>query len=108
MINNKEQRSWLERPIHPSLPALTNEIIIFAVVILAAIATRFYDLGTRVMSHDESLITYFSWLLYKGNGYQHTPMMHGRQRLSAYAHDARAAGILPDRNILFSFWPQRL
>ncbi|MBI3339649.1 MAG: TIGR03663 family protein [Chloroflexi bacterium] len=77
MINNKEQRSWLERPIHPSLPALTNEIIIFAVVILAAIATRFYDLGTRVMSHDESLITYFSWLLYKGNGYQHTPMMHG-------------------------------
>ncbi len=34
-------------------------------------------LGTRVMSHDESLHTYFSWLLYRGQGYQHTPMMHG-------------------------------
>ena len=29
------------------------------------------------MSHDESLHTYFSWLLYRGQGYQHTPMMHG-------------------------------
>jgi predicted membrane-bound mannosyltransferase/DNA-binding beta-propeller fold protein YncE len=29
------------------------------------------------MSHDESLHTYFSWLLFKGQGYQHTPMMHG-------------------------------
>ena len=29
------------------------------------------------MSHDESLHTYFSYLLYKGQGYQHTPMMHG-------------------------------
>ncbi|MFH2103896.1 MAG: glycosyltransferase family 39 protein [Chloroflexota bacterium] len=29
------------------------------------------------MSHDESLHTYFSWLLFQGNGYQHSPMMHG-------------------------------
>ena len=69
--------SWLERPIHPALPAITNEIAIFAGIILLAIITRFYDLGTRVMSHDESLHTYFSWLLYRGQGYQHTPMMHG-------------------------------
>ncbi len=73
-----EQKSnWLERPIHPALPSITNEIVIFAVVILLAIATRFYDLGTRVMSHDESLHTYFSWLLYRGQGYEHSPMMHG-------------------------------
>ncbi len=39
--------------------------------------TRFYNLEARVMSHDESLHTYFSWLLYRGQGYQHTPMMHG-------------------------------
>ena len=74
---NNEQTSWLQKPIHPSLPAITNEIALFAVIILLAIVTRFYDLGTRVMSHDESLHTYFSWLLYKGQGYQHTPMMHG-------------------------------
>ncbi len=73
----EQKRNWLERPIHSSLPALTNEIAIFAVVILLAFATRFYDLGSRVMSHDESLHTYFSWLLYRGQGYQHSPMMHG-------------------------------
>lgn len=74
---NNEQTPWLQRPIHPSLPAVTNEIALFAGIILLAIVTRFYDLGTRVMSHDESLHTYFSWLLYRGQGYQHTPMMHG-------------------------------
>ncbi|GAB1472469.1 hypothetical protein MASR2M66_33470 [Chloroflexota bacterium] len=71
------KRNWLDKPIHPSLPVLTNEIVLFAVILIAAIATRFYDLETRVMSHDESLHTYFSWLLYRGQGYQHSPMMHG-------------------------------
>ena len=69
--------SWLQRPIHPTMPVITNEVAIFAGIILLVIITRFYDLGTRVMSHDESLHTYFSWLLYRGQGYQHTPMMHG-------------------------------
>ena len=71
------KRNWLDRPIHPTLPAITNEIILFIVIILLAIVTRFYNLGARVMSHDESLHTYFSWLLYQGRGYEHTPMMHG-------------------------------
>ena len=73
----EQKQNWLERPIHPALPGLTNEIAIFIGVILLAIITRFYDLGTRVMSHDESLHTYFSWLLYRGQGYEHSPMMHG-------------------------------
>ena len=71
------KRNWLDRPIHPTLPAITNEIILFVVIILLAIATRFYNLGARVRSHDESWHTYFSWLLYQGRGYEHTPMMHG-------------------------------
>src|SRR5512134_1557603 len=69
--------AWLERPIHPALSAITIEVALFAGIILLAIVTRFYDLESRVMSHDESLHTYFSWLLYRGQGYQHTPMMHG-------------------------------
>jgi predicted membrane-bound mannosyltransferase/DNA-binding beta-propeller fold protein YncE len=73
----EQKQNWLERPIHPALPAITNEVAIFIGVILLALITRFYDLGTRVMSHDESLHTYFSWLLYRGQGYEHTPMMHG-------------------------------
>jgi predicted membrane-bound mannosyltransferase/DNA-binding beta-propeller fold protein YncE len=72
-----EKQNWLERPIHPALPGITNEIALFAIVILIAIVTRFYDLESRVMSHDESLHTYFSWLHYRGQGYQHSPMMHG-------------------------------
>src|SRR5919106_6647700 len=69
--------TWLERPIHPTLSAITVEVALFAGIILLAIVTRFYNLDARVMSHDESLHTYFSWLLYRGQGYQHTPMMHG-------------------------------
>ncbi len=83
-MENKSN-NWLQRPIHPALPVVTNEIALFAGIILLAIVTRFYDLGTRVMSHDESLHTYFSWLLYRGQGYQHTPMMHGPFQFHALA-----------------------
>ena len=71
------KKNWLERPIHPAIPAITGEVFLFALIIFFTILSRFYDLGTRAMSHDESLHTYFSWLLYKGDGYQHNPMMHG-------------------------------
>ncbi|HEX5810168.1 MAG TPA: flippase activity-associated protein Agl23, partial [Anaerolineales bacterium] len=76
-MNHTHKTNWLERPVHPAFPAITSEIALFVVIVLLAIVTRFYDLDTRVMSHDESLHTYFSWLLYRGQGYQHTPMMHG-------------------------------
>jgi predicted membrane-bound mannosyltransferase/DNA-binding beta-propeller fold protein YncE len=72
-----EKKSWLERPVHPAFPSITNEIFLFGLLLVLAAISRFYDLGARVMSHDESLHTYFSWLLYRGQGYQHTPMMHG-------------------------------
>jgi predicted membrane-bound mannosyltransferase len=71
------KQNWLERPFHPAFPKLTNELAIFAAIILLALVSRFYDLESRVMSHDESLHTYFSWLLYRGQGYEHSPMMHG-------------------------------
>jgi predicted membrane-bound mannosyltransferase/sugar lactone lactonase YvrE len=77
MKTDKKPGSWLDRPLHPSLPAVTVERVLFAAILILAVVSRFYDLGARVMSHDESLHTYFSWLLYKGDGYQHNPMMHG-------------------------------
>ena len=79
------KRNWLDRPIHSSLPAITIEVVIFVVVMLLAVVTRFYDLESRVMSHDESLHTYFSWLLYRGQGYEHSPMMHGPFQFHALA-----------------------
>ncbi|HEY3312338.1 MAG TPA: flippase activity-associated protein Agl23 [Anaerolineales bacterium] len=74
---NDEKRNWLDHTPIPALPWLTVETLIFALILLAAVVTRFYNLGARAMSHDESLHTYFSYLLYKGQGYQHNPMMHG-------------------------------
>lgn len=53
------------------------EASILILIILVAIVTRFYDLETRVMSHDESLHTYYSWRFKEFQDYQHTPLMHG-------------------------------
>ncbi|MCX6080009.1 MAG: TIGR03663 family protein [Chloroflexi bacterium] len=74
---NDEKRNWLDHTPISTLPWLTVEVLIFGLIMLAAVASRFYNLGARAMSHDESLHTYFSYLLYKGQGYQHNPMMHG-------------------------------
>lgn len=53
------------------------ETLLYGILIVVAILTRFWDLGARGMSHDESLHTQYSWQLYVGKGYQHNPMMHG-------------------------------
>ncbi len=53
------------------------ERVVYLVILILALVTRFYMLGARTMSHDESLHTKFSWSLYIGEGYQHNPMMHG-------------------------------
>ncbi|MBN1681732.1 MAG: TIGR03663 family protein [Anaerolineae bacterium] len=56
---------------------LNWEIVAYAVILVVALVTRFADLGTRVMSHDESLHTYYSWRLYEFGEFSHTPLMHG-------------------------------
>lgn len=53
------------------------EVIAYVIIFLLAVTTRFVDLGARVMSHDESLHTKFSWDLYRNGSFQHTPLMHG-------------------------------
>ncbi|MDH5505751.1 MAG: TIGR03663 family protein [Anaerolineae bacterium] len=73
---NDKRSSWLDRPLFSDFK-WTWEKGVFAVIVLLAVISRFYDLEPRVMSHDESLHTYFSWLLYKGRGFVHTPLTHG-------------------------------
>jgi uncharacterized protein (TIGR03663 family) len=68
--------SWLERPAL-SAWRLDWEKATYVVLILLAIFTRFYGLGWRAMSHDESLHVVYAYKLYNGEGYQHDPMMHG-------------------------------
>ncbi|MEO1287729.1 MAG: flippase activity-associated protein Agl23, partial [Chloroflexota bacterium] len=53
------------------------EVIAVVVILVAAIFTRFHDLGARAMSHDESLHTRFSYNLSEDGNFQHTPLMHG-------------------------------
>ncbi len=57
--------------------SLNWEIIVYTLILVLALVTRFVDLGARVMSHDESLHTYYSWRLYEYGEFSHTPLMHG-------------------------------
>jgi uncharacterized protein (TIGR03663 family) len=70
------RKSWLDRPIF-NTPSINLEKLIFAIILIMAIFTRLYMLEPRVMSHDETSHTYFSWLFYKGNVYAHDPVTHG-------------------------------
>ena len=72
----EERKSWLDRPLL-SVVALNLETVLFLALLVTAVFTRFYILGSRVMSHDETSHTYFSWLLFQGRGYQHDPITHG-------------------------------
>ncbi|MGD2039926.1 MAG: TIGR03663 family protein, partial [Anaerolineae bacterium] len=53
------------------------EKLIYVVILLLAVVSRFWDVGARAMSHDESLHALYSYYLYNGTGYAHNPMMHG-------------------------------
>jgi len=56
---------------------LNWEMIIYIIIFALALFTRFYALGERVMSHDESLHTLYSYNLYNDGNFEHTPLMHG-------------------------------
>ncbi len=53
------------------------EVILIVCILALTVFTRFYILGLRVMSHDETSHVYFSWLLSQGKGYRHDPITHG-------------------------------
>jgi predicted membrane-bound mannosyltransferase len=56
---------------------MTYENAIYLAIFILAFVSRFYDLGSRALHHDESLHAVYSRNLYSGAGYQHDPMMHG-------------------------------
>ncbi|MCY3990080.1 MAG: TIGR03663 family protein [Caldilineaceae bacterium] len=60
-----------------SLLRASWESVAWAVILIVAIVSRFYALGDRGMSHDESLHAVYSLDLYRSGSYQHNPMMHG-------------------------------
>ena len=62
----------LTTSLRPGLERLT-----WLGLLAVTLVTRLYELGHRVMSHDESLHVYYSWKLFAKGEYLHDPMMHG-------------------------------
>lgn len=75
-IENKST-SWLDQPVSRWIKTFDLEKILFVVLIILAIFSRFYMLGDRVMSHDEINHVRPSWELFQGQGYRHDPVTHG-------------------------------
>ena len=75
-LKENEQASWLDKPLSVALNIDWEKTIYIAFIVIAIIS-RFYGLGDRVVSHDESLHTQYSYQFYIGDGYTHTPLMHG-------------------------------
>ncbi len=66
---------WL-RQVSAAIP-IDREAFVFICLTVLAGVLRFWDLGTRMLHHDESLHAVYSYYLYIGKGYVHDPMMHG-------------------------------
>lgn len=69
-----QRASWLDRSV---IYSLDWERLLYIAFFVLAVVSRLWDMGARVMSHDESLHTTYSYNLATGKGFQHTPMMHG-------------------------------
>jgi uncharacterized protein (TIGR03663 family) len=54
-----------------------GERLAWAVLLVAALVVRLYDLGARAYHHDESQIAYFSWILAERGDYAYDPLLHG-------------------------------
>lgn len=72
----EHEKAWFDRPLAEILRP-NREKAIYVLILILAVVSRFWDLGARAMSHDESLHALYSYYLYSGSGYIHNPMMHG-------------------------------
>jgi len=76
MEQTQEKQYWLDRPLI-WLVEWNWEKGAYLLIAIAALFSRLYMLGARAMSHDESLHVVYSYNLFAGKGYEHSPMMHG-------------------------------
>ena len=51
--------------------------IVAIVILILAVVSRFYMLGVRAVSHDETTHAKYAWNFYTGRGFRHDPLMHG-------------------------------
>lgn len=77
--------SWLDKPIFKQFPNFSIEKLFIVLILAAAVFTRFYDLGARVMAHDEVNHVVPAFDLYEGRGYRHDPVTHGPMQMELVA-----------------------
>ena len=77
MLQETKKNTWLDRPLIAALPGFTLEVLLVALILVAAVCSRFYDLGARVMSHDEVNHVVPSYNYYQGQVYRYDPVTHG-------------------------------
>ncbi len=71
-------QSWLDRPLSSLAPKISIATAISIIILLLAVISRFYDLGLRVMSHDEINHVIPAYNYYTGSDlYKYDPFTHG-------------------------------
>ena len=68
----------------------SRELIVWGVLIVAALIVRLIALGDRPFHHDESQDAYFSYLFRQTGDYQYNPLLHGPLRFYLTGADVRA------------------
>ncbi len=63
--------------VRPRHKGPTAETLLWAALLLLAIATRFALLGAMALHHDEGIHARFGWDIYRGNGWTHDAVYHG-------------------------------
>ena len=74
-VNAISRPAALDRVLSARI-SVRREVIVYAVILAAAFALRFWNLGDRALHHDESIHAQWSWSLLQGN-YHHSPIFHG-------------------------------
>jgi len=77
MTSNHKNTSWLDQPVFPFWPRFTIYHLFVALILTAAILSRFVMLGERVMSHDEVNHVVPAYTFSQGGGYRYDPVTHG-------------------------------
>jgi uncharacterized protein (TIGR03663 family) len=76
MCKRKSLAGLLDVPVL-SLFHLNLEMCIYVLIATVAVVACFYNLGERVLSHDECVHSLYSRELYVGLGFEHDPWRHG-------------------------------
>ncbi|HBG73908.1 MAG: hypothetical protein A2X25_03285 [Chloroflexi bacterium GWB2_49_20] len=76
VLSREENQSKLDIPLRRRIP-WNLETLLVIIIIAVTLVSRFYDLGARVLSHDEVNHVIPSYDYYQGLGYRYDPLSHG-------------------------------